>query len=448
MPFIILFIIALSGCGSSGNAITAASPGQTAKVSASDSPKTENPTNTNNSQKETPSSPGNTPVPSSIDGVLQIHFLNVGQADSILIIAPNGQSILVDGGNNDDGPGVVNYLKSQGVKELAVVIATHPHEDHIGGLDTVLRSFPTKQVYMSNGTSNTKTFEDFIAAVSASGAKKIRARAGVKLDVVGISGEFLAPNSDSYADLNDYSAVLKITYGKVSFLLTGDAGNLSETEILKSGQNLKATVLKVGHHGSTSSTSSEFLKAVSPKYAIISVGVNNDYGHPAQATLNKLVSAGVQVYRTDQDGNIVVTTDGETVNLDKTGNTIASNPPSTTSTESSAITDKPVQTVPAGSPGSVKISSIDLVGEVVTITNSGNVAVDLSGWKLVSETGNQTCTFPASTTIPAGGTLKVVSGKNSQAGPNVLVWSKLYIWNNDGDPGALYDAQGRLVSKS
>ena len=180
----------------------------------------------------------------------------------------------MSGGNTDDGTGVVSYLKSQGVKELSAVVATHPHEDHIGGLDTILRSFPPKQVYMTNGTSTTKTFEDFVAAVSASGAKKIRAKAGVKLDVPGIAGLFLAPNSDTYEDLNNYSAVLKITFGKVSFLLTGDAEAVSEAEMLKSGQALKATVLKVGHHGSSSSTTTTFLQKVAPKYAVISVGVN------------------------------------------------------------------------------------------------------------------------------------------------------------------------------
>ncbi|ODA40994.1 ComEC/Rec2 family competence protein [Desulfosporosinus sp. BG] len=258
-------------------------------------------------------------------GQLQVHFLNVGQADSILVITPSGQAILIDGGNLEDGPGVVSYLKSQGVKELSAVVATHPHEDHIGGLKTIINIFPPKQVYMSNGTSTTRTFKDFITAVNTSGAKKIRTKANTKLDVSGLTGVFLAPNSDQYKDLNNYSTVLKITFGKVSFLLTGDAEDVSEAEMLNSGQDLTATVLKVGHHGSTSSTTNAFLKAVAPKYAVISVGVNNDYGHPAQKTLNKLASAGAQVYRTDQDGTVVATTNGDTIKFEKTGKTISSN---------------------------------------------------------------------------------------------------------------------------
>lgn len=259
--------------------------------------------------------------------LLQVHFLNVGQADSIVVLAPNGQTLLIDGGNFDDGPGVVSYLKSQGVKKISAIVATHPHEDHIGGLGTIIHSFPPQQVYLSNGTSTTKIFRDFMTAVKASGAKIIRAKANTKLDVSGLTGIFLAPNSDHYEDLNNYSAVLKLTWGQVSFLLTGDAEDVSEAEMLKNGQNLKATVLKVGHHGSSSSTTPAFLKAVSPKYAVISVGVNNDYGHPAQKTLQKLKSAGVQIFRTDQDGTIVATTNGDTVKFEKTGQTISSNTP-------------------------------------------------------------------------------------------------------------------------
>lgn len=398
LPLIILSFFLLTGCSSTEKATTpTTAPTQTAKGSQ-----------------------------------LQVHYINVGQADSILVIAPSGQTILIDGGNGADGPEVVNYLKAQGVKELTAIVATHPHEDHIGGLDTIIKSFPPKQVYMPNGTSTTKTFEGFITAVNASGAKKIRAKAGVELDISEITGFFLAPNSDQYEDLNNYSAVLKITYGKVSFLFTGDAEEVSEAEMLKSGHDLQATVLKVGHHGSSSSTTSTFLKAVSPKYSVISIGVDNDYGHPTQATLNRLTNAGVPVYRTDLDGTIVATSDGDTVKF------TPSRP---------SLTPKPIQPVPTVATGSLAISTIDLRAEVVTILNSSDQAVNLTGWKLVSEVGNQTYTFPAGTTLLASGTIKVVSGQNAQAGSNVLVWTDSNIWNNDGDPGTLYNPEGQMVSK-
>lgn len=194
---------------------------------------------------------------SLISGLI-VHFLDVGQADSILIQTHSGTNVLIDGGNNADGEAVVSCLKAQGVRHLNAVIATHPHEDHIGGLDRVLNEFPVDQVYMPNAVTTTRTYEDFLLAVKSSKATVIQARAGVKLDVPGLEGVFFAPNGDYYEDLNDYSAVLKVTFGRVSFLFAGDAESVSEAEMLKAGYDLRANVLKVGHHGSDSSTSSPF----------------------------------------------------------------------------------------------------------------------------------------------------------------------------------------------
>ena len=370
------------------------------------------------------------PTSPQVNGTLQVHFIDVGQADSILIKSSADTAILIDGGNGPDGPNVVNYLKSQQVKELTAVIATHPHEDHIGGLAAVIKSFPVKAVYLPNASTTTKTFDDFISAVTSSGAKRIQAKAGVTLDVPGLKGQFLAPSGSGYEDLNNYSAVLSLTFGNIVFLFTGDAEEISENEMLKTGQNVKADVLKVGHHGSSSSTSSAFLKAVSPKYAIISVGADNDYGHPTESTLLNLSGAGVRLFRTDQEGTIVATCDGETVTFNK-GSYKGSNE------DSNEDSNK----------GSVSIAVIDLAGEAVTLVNHGASEVNLTGWKLVSEKGNQTYDFPSGTTIPAGGSLKVLSGPNATANTGVLEWTKSQIWNNDGDPGILYDAKGQVVSR-
>jgi len=245
---------------------------------------------------------------------LTLHFIDVGQADSMLGILPNGETILIDAGNREDGNSIVRYIKTQQIKKIDYVIATHPHEDHIGGLAEVINSFDIGSIYMPKVTTTTKTFENTMLAIKNKGLKVTTATAGVSiLNVDNLKIELLAPNSSTYEDLNSYSAVTKITFGNTSFLLTGDADNISEGEMFK--YNLKADLLKVGHHGSSTSTSAEFLKAVAPKFAIISVGKGNTYGHPTQKTLTALKNAGVTTYRTDINGTIVATSDGNNIEI-------------------------------------------------------------------------------------------------------------------------------------
>lgn len=212
--------------------------------------------------------------PSKHSSTIKVHFIDVGQGDSILIQTSN-KAILVDGGTASAGQTVINYIKAQGISKLDVVVATHPHEDHIGGLIKVIQSLPIMNFYMPNKSHTTRTFENLVAAINQSGAKRIQAKAGVTFELDGLNAKFIAPNSTSYRNLNDFSAALKITHGSNAFLLTGDAESVSEQEMMSVGHNLKAKVLKVGHHGSNSSTTDSFLRAVAPKAAVISAGRGN-----------------------------------------------------------------------------------------------------------------------------------------------------------------------------
>jgi competence protein ComEC len=243
---------------------------------------------------------------------LKVTFIDVGQADSILIQIPNGKNILIDAGNNEDAEQIITFLKNQGIRRLDSVIGTHPHEDHIGSLDKVIKTFEIGEILMPKVTTNTQTFKDVLTAVQDKGLKIKEAKAGIKLDW---GAEVLAPISSKYEDLNNYSVVLRFVYGQNVFLFTGDAEEVSEREMISSSYSLKADVLKVGHHGSSSSTTPEFLKRVSPKYAVISVGKDNTYGHPAADIINRLKKSGAEVYRTDLMGTIVAESDGTQVTL-------------------------------------------------------------------------------------------------------------------------------------
>jgi len=255
--------------------------------------------------------PTSTPI-SSLE-YLKVTFLDVGQADCILIQEPNGKSMLIDAGNNADGNTVVSYLKNQGINKIDVLVGTHPHEDHIGGLDMVIDNFDIGKIYMPKVSHTTQTYEDVLTAIKNKGLKVTAPEPNTIFVIGEAKCTVLAPNNNSYDDLNNYSIVIKLEYGNTSFLFTGDAENISEQEMISKKYDLKADVLKVGHHGSSSSTTESFLNKVSPNYAIIMVGTGNDYGHPHKETMDKLKSKNITVYRTDENGTIVCTTDGQTI---------------------------------------------------------------------------------------------------------------------------------------
>ena len=247
----------------------------------------------------------------NVDGSLSVHFIDVGQGDCIYI-NQGEYNMLIDAGNNEDGEKLVSYLKSLNVNGFDYVIGTHPHEDHIGGMDDIINNFEIENYYMPDKLSTTKTFEDVLDALDAK---------GLSYNVPKIDDEFklgdatfkVIYSGDDTNDINDSSIVLKMTYGDNSFLFTGDATSNVEEIILN--KDIKSDVLKVAHHGSSYSSTTEFLDKVDPKYAIISVGTNNSYNHPASITLQKLSNRDIKVYRTDLDGTIIFTSDGTNLSV-------------------------------------------------------------------------------------------------------------------------------------
>lgn len=241
---------------------------------------------------------------------IKIYYFDVGQADSILLTS-DGKSMLIDAGNNDDGELVVNKIQQLGITRLDYVIGTHPHEDHIGGMDNVINAFDIGTIYMPKIQNNTKTFEDVLDAISNKGLSISSPEQGNVFTVGKINCEVMLCGSgtreEQKSNLNLSSIVIRATYGEQSYLFMGDA----EEENENTRNWPKTTVLKVGHHGSNTSTSKEFLEEVCPEVAIISVGEANKYGHPTEETLNKLNNIKAEIYRTDERGTITIISDGK-----------------------------------------------------------------------------------------------------------------------------------------
>lgn len=236
----------------------------------------------------------------------RVHFIDVGQADSIYVQLPDHVDILIDGGNVGDGQTVINYLKTQNVDDIELMIATHPHEDHIGGLPAVLEAFRIEEIIDSGKTGTSNIYKAYASDAQAEGCTW--ERDNHQEFIWGNSTLDILTGDETWKDINDYSVVSRLDTGDIEFLFVGDAE--APAEAMLQG-DISADILKVGHHGSTSSTSSRFLSRVNPQVAIISVGTGNTYGHPAYNTISHLQATGAAVYRTELSGTIVVTTGGK-----------------------------------------------------------------------------------------------------------------------------------------
>lgn len=249
---------------------------------------------------------------------LRIHFIDVGQADCILIELPTNEEVLIDAGNREDAEVIINYLDELEIDDIEYFILTHPHEDHIGSAPDVLSNYDVNKIYMPDVSADSQIYKETIQAIQSEDAELIKAKAGTSIiDSDNLSFDVLAPNSMWYSETNEYSLVTRLVYKDTSFLFTGDAESVSELEMVKAGYEIDSDLLKVGHHGGETSTSQIFLDAVTPKYAVISAGKDNTYGHPHKKTLNRLNAIGASIYRTDELGTITASSDGSQIKIDK-----------------------------------------------------------------------------------------------------------------------------------
>lgn len=246
--------------------------------------------------------------------LLKVHYLDVGQGDSIFIELPNNETMLIDAAESYQSENIINYLKNLNYQKIDYVIGTHPHTDHIGGLKDIINTFEIGKIYMPKVVSTTKTYESLLMAIKDKNLKINTAKAGTSIiDTNALKINILAPNNSTYTELNNYSVVTKITYGTTKFLFMGDAEKLSENEIK---EDVTADVIKIGHHGSNTSSSIDFIKKVNAKYGIISVGLNNKYNLPKEEIITNWENSGTKIYLTSINGTITASSDGTNIKIE------------------------------------------------------------------------------------------------------------------------------------
>jgi competence protein ComEC len=425
------------------------------------------------------------------EGKLSVYFLDVGQGDSALFLY-EGKTILIDDGENEMADRVVSDLTSRGVTRIDLLVATHPHSDHIGGMQKVLAAFPVGKVLDTGLAHPSSTYEQFLETIDQKHIPYLVAEQGQTVDVdPAVRVLVLSPPEEQPGDdLNANSVVLRISYGTIDFLMTGDLGIEGEDALLRTGYPLDAEILKVGHHGSSSSTSPAFLARVHPEIAVISVGEDNPFGHPHAETLHLLNKSGVTMYRTDQDGTILVRSDGMSYSV-KTETTTPGIMTATQTTRTSSTgtaTLAPVFTLPTlpcdaavplpsvtlppfpenwtiptlpaapliGNASWVYISATqfdapgddpqNLNSEWVRLTNSGEGLVLLAGWTLSDRTRSNPYVFPAYILMP-GSSVTVYSGKGMMNDTALFMGLDAPLWSNTGDEATLKDGSGNIIDQ-
>ena len=375
--------------------------------------------------------------PIQAENLISTHFIDVGQGDSVLIELPNNKNMLIDAGPNSSGDKVVDYIKKNGIDTINYLIGTHPHADHIGGLDDVIESFKIGKIYLPQVNHTTKTYEDVLLAIDAKDKKIQAAKKGLMiLENKNLKAEILSPIYDDYQDLNNWSVVVKVDYKDISFLFTGDAEKRVERQLINSEVNLESEVYKVAHHGSETSNTAKFLANVKPQVSVISVGKDNNYGHPSRVVINKLKKINSYILRTDIQSNIIVSSNGKNIDYNK-------NP---VHRESNSKQKNKNEEINKNKDNKMKIINVDLEKEIVKMKNKSSKKIDISNWRLLSVKGEQEFYFPEGTVVKPGEIIKVASGRNAEKDSETIFWTGAYIWNNNGDSAKLFNSNNETVS--
>jgi len=434
----------------------------------------------------------------AVNGSFEMHYINVGQSSSVLVIGPGGETLLYDTGHfQDDGEHVLAYLREQGVERIDHLVVSHNDADHIGGNAAVIEYYETQAegvgaVYDPGIAASTQTYAEYLDAIEANDVTLYETREGDSIGFGGanVSVDVLGP-PEPYLESegrNEKSIVLTFTYGTTSFLLTGDAEDDQEAYLVREyGRELNATVLKAGHHGSASSTSAALLDAASPQAVVISSAYESQYGHPSEAVLDRLGERSIPAYWTATHGTVVLVSDGREVSVRtqraaptlpqrlREGDAVAPGsggdvverrvltPCDVDGRQSGTTTDG--ETVTGGetatdggttAPSALAVATVhadaagddreNLNDEYVVFENTGDAELDLSGWTVADEAGHE-YTFPDGTTLAPGETLTLYTGSGADSASEYYWGSGSPIWNNGGDTVFVRNSQGELVTE-
>ena len=349
----------------------------------------------------------------------EFHFLNVGQGDCTLIKLGK-YVVLVDAGPDTAESYIIKYLTDMNIKDIDLLIVTHPHDDHIAALASVLKSFNVKRIIDSGYYHPNKYYKTYEAALAQElllGAKYSEDE-DLKIEISEDMYIEIFENGDDWQEVNNQSVVSKITCGEVELLLTGDLEKEGEQALIESAVNINADILAAGHHGSITANTKKFVQSVNPQYTVISAGLDNKYGLPHDEVCNMFKNQGIKMFETAYYGTIVLKTDGKIIKRE-------------------SLNDK----------YHLEITKVDKVNETVTIKNNSNKTIDLSDWYLLSYAGNQKYNFPEGYILKQGAEVNITSGKNAyEDGTTNLKWTTKNIWSNSKrDPAYLYNKDKNMI---